>query len=61
MAHVKVDYKVIEAGDPETLRGRVRTCLIENWMPQGGVVVVALGDDHYLYAQAMTFCVGDNT
>lgn len=47
------NYKLIEAGDPDDLRSRVLQDSADGWEPQGGVAVVALGDDEYLYAQAM--------
>lgn len=47
------NYKIVEAGDPDELRTRVLQASTDGWEPQGGVVVVALGDDEYLYVQAL--------
>jgi hypothetical protein len=48
-----VNYRVIEAGDPDELRQRVMGTLLDGWRLQGGVMIVAVGDDNYLYAQAV--------
>lgn len=57
MAATTADYKILEAGSPEELAMIVRTFLGDNWLPQGGVMIVALGNDDYLYAQAVIFNV----
>lgn len=49
-----VNYRVVEADDPDTLRERVLKAMLDCWVLQGGVAIVACGDDGYSYAQAMT-------
>jgi len=48
-----VDYTIIEKVDPSDLARCVQSALANGWLPQGGVAVTALGDDEYLYCQAM--------
>lgn len=61
MAHVDANYVVLEAGDADALREKVTHFIEDNWLPQGGVAIVNLGDGNFLYAQAMTFQVqGDD-
>lgn len=59
MAHTNINYIILEADDADELRRRVIERLHENWLPIGGVIVVATGDDNYVYAQAMGFCIDD--
>lgn len=57
MTYRNAGYMIIEARDQEELKKRVEDLLQLSWLPQGGVCVTALGDDNYLYVQAMTFNV----
>lgn len=57
MVATSADYRVSEAGSPDDLARQVRVYLQDNWLPQGGMVVIPLGNDDYLYAQAMVFNV----
>ncbi len=53
MAARNLRYIIIEAGDPLDLSARIEINYRDGWLLQGGVFIVALGDDQYLYAQAM--------
>lgn len=57
MAHGNAEYRVLEATEVTILEKKVTRAIAENWLPQGGVMIVNLGDGDLLYAQAMTFCV----
>lgn len=46
-------YQIVEAQSPEQLQMLVGVEMLSDWEPHGGVTVVALGDDSYLYVQAM--------
>ena len=47
------DYIVLEARDWTALAADVFNKMTHGFQCQGGVAIVALGDDEYLYAQAM--------
>lgn len=47
------DYCILEKPDRKDLEQIVLQMIRQGWIPQGGLVVTALGDDRYLYAQAM--------
>lgn len=57
MAYATANYQVVQASDPDELEGLVKALLQQNWLPQGGVSITAIGGDNYIYAQAMTFNV----
>lgn len=57
MAHEEANYYVLEASDKDSLCEKVVAYIEDNWLPQGGVTIVNLGDGDFLYAQAMTFRV----
>lgn len=57
----QVDYQVVEATDPDKLRRKVLELAQQDFQCQGGVHVVALGEDDYLYTQAMVKDDYDNT
>lgn len=49
-----MEYQILEAGDPEKLESYVNRAIAEeDWKPQGGVAIMPLGDDQYIYAQAL--------
>ena len=47
------DYLAIEAVSPEDLQRKVKAALADGWQLQGGVCVVRLPNDDYLYVQAL--------
>ena len=49
----EVKYRIVERGTPEMLADIVNEFMLDGWKCQGGVSVAALGDDDYLYVQAM--------
>jgi hypothetical protein len=49
-----MEYRVWETRSRDDLAMLVASALRERWQLQGGVSITALGDDDYLYAQAMT-------
>lgn len=55
MVFANADYIILEAPDPERLAQLVKELHQQKYYPQGGVAVAAIGDDNYIYAQAMTF------
>ena len=57
MAATNADYRVVESDSAADLCAQVKLYLQDNWMPQGGVLIVPLGGDDYTYAQAMVFNV----
>lgn len=57
MTATNADYIILEDSEREVLQQRVIELLHKNYLPLGGVTVVALGDDQYLYVQTMTFNV----
>lgn len=46
-------YRTVERGTPEMLSEIVNTLLNDGWKLQGGISVLALGEDEYLYVQAL--------
>lgn len=48
-----MEYRIYEASSPELLERKVRKALDDGWRLQGGVAVMPLGDDQYIYAQAL--------
>jgi hypothetical protein len=57
MAEVSAKYVIVEAPFRDALEEAVTRLIRENWMPQGGVMIVHYGEGDFLYAQAMTFNV----
>ncbi len=47
------NYRIVEAVSPEELETQVVELLALDWELQGGVAVMAIGDDSYIYAQPM--------
>ena len=47
------EYRVLETASKEDLNKLITVAFCEGWRCQGGVSIIALGDDNYLYAQAM--------
>lgn len=57
MADVNAQYVIAEASEASLLEKKVTRLIQENWLPQGGVMIIHYGEGNYLYAQAMVFCV----
>lgn len=57
MAANGADYILVEATEGKILERKVARLISENWLPQGGITIVNLGNRDFLYAQAMTFDV----
>lgn len=51
-------YQILESQLPEELTEMVEDALTTGWKCQGGISVTALGDDNYLYSQAMVHLQG---
>lgn len=49
------NYRVVEAQTPEALTKLVAELVKIGWLCQGGVCVIAFGDDSYLYVQALIY------
>jgi len=50
---IEIEYALVSGTSAESLVQQVHVLLSEGWSTQGGASVASMGDDDYLFVQAM--------